>query len=391
MRGRSDAIGRTLAAWLIVALLLAACTPRGAGLGVPGTSSGLSGEIPIGAVWSLTGPGAAFGPQQRNAAALAVQGIHGTGFLGGATIGLRTEDDHSVPQDTVAAFEKLISRDHVVAILGPTLSTSARLADPVAQARQVPVLAVSNTADGIVEIGNFIFRDSLPESRVQASMVLTTQPKLGYERAAIIYAADDAFTMSGYEAFQRGLEASGVRLVATQAISTGDRDFERQLLALQELQPDAIFVSALTAEAAAIMRQARQLGISPEVQILGGNGLNSPQLVELAGSAADGAVSGAAWIWNAPTPGNRAFVKAYREQYGTDPDQFAAQAYAGVHLLATAIRSARSTDPRAIRDALAGLRDVDTVLGKFSFDVTRNPVQTPLVQIIRDGKPELFP
>jgi branched-chain amino acid transport system substrate-binding protein len=127
------------------------------------------------------------------------------------------------------------------------------------------------------------------------------------------------------------------------------------------------------------------------VQFLGGNGFNSPRLVELAGRAANGAVSGAAWIMNAPTPGNRAFVKAYREQYGSDPDQFAAQAYAGVHLLATAIKNARSRDPRAIRDALARLRNVDTVLGKFSFEETRDPLQRPLVQIIRDGKPELFP
>jgi branched-chain amino acid transport system substrate-binding protein len=176
-----------------------------------GGDSGLSGVIPIGAVWSLTGPGASFGPQQRNAAALAVEGVNGTGFLGHATIRLVVEDDQSAPPQAVAAFRKLIDRDHVVAILGPTLSTSARQADLVAQERQVPVLGVSNTADGIVEIGDYVFRDSLPESQVQPNMVRVTRRKLGYERVAIIYAPDDAFTMSGYQAFQQALEASGPR------------------------------------------------------------------------------------------------------------------------------------------------------------------------------------
>lgn len=379
-----------LALSLGVALSLAAC-----GLGpwlLPSEGdTGLSGEIPIGAVWSLTGPGASFGPQQQNAAALAVQGINGTSFLGDATLRLIVEDDHSLPRDAVAAFEKLIDRDHVVALLGPTLSTSAREADVLAQARRVPVLGVSNTADGIVEIGDFVFRDSPPESQVQPSMVRVTRRKLGYERVAILYAPDDAFTMSGYAAFRQALEDGGAQIVAAEPITTGQRSFERQLTAIRALQPDAIVLSTLTDEAAIIMRQARQMGIPRTVQFIGGNGLNSPRLLELAGSAADGALSGAAWILNAPTPGNRAFVKAYREHYGSDPDQFAAQAYAGVHLLATAIRNARSRDPVAIRDALARLRNVDTVLGKFSFDESRNPVQTPLVQIVRDGKAELFP
>jgi branched-chain amino acid transport system substrate-binding protein len=222
-------------------------------------------------------------------------------------------------------------------------------------------------------------------------MIRVTHTKLGYERAAIFYTPEDAFTRSGYEAFKQALESSGVQIVAVEPVAIGQTDFTRQLTAIRDLRPDAIVLSTLTAEAAAIMRQARELGISQDVQFLGGNGLNSPQLLDLAGSAANGAVSGAAWTYGAPTPGNRAFVKAYRDQYGADPDQFAAQAYAGVYLLATAIKHARSTDPRAIRDALAGLRNVDIVLGKFSFDENRNPVQTPLVQIIRDGKAELFP
>ena len=94
------------------------------------------------------------------------------------------------------------------------------------------------------------------------------------------------------------------------------------------------------------MVQGRQLGIPATVRFIGGNGLNSAQLAKLAGPAAEGAISGAAWFIGAETPGNQAFVKAYQEKYSNPPDQFAAQAYTGVYLLAYAIRDAGKVDER---------------------------------------------
>ena len=91
----------------------------------------------------------------------------------------------STKEGAIAAFEKLIKKDKVIAILGPTLSNSAKAADPIAQESKVVVLATSNTVAGVVEIGNFIFRDSLPESAVQPNTVKVTQDKLGYKKVAV--------------------------------------------------------------------------------------------------------------------------------------------------------------------------------------------------------------
>jgi branched-chain amino acid transport system substrate-binding protein len=126
------------------------------------------------------------------------------------------------------------------------------------------------------------------------------------------------------------------------------------------------------------------------VPFIGGNGFNSGQLSQLAGPAAEGAITGGAWFISNDTPGNAAFVKAYRDKYNSDPDQFAAQAYAGTYLLATAIKNAGSADSTAIRDALAKLQNIDTVLGKFSFSDGREPQHTPVVQIVKGGKFDLF-
>jgi len=119
------------------------------------------------------------------------------------------------------------------------------------------------------------------------------------------------------------------------------------------------------------------------VPFVGGDSFNTPGLMDQAGEVADGAISGTAWIASEDTPGNAAFVRTYRAQLGYEPDQFAAQAYTGVKLLALAIQRADSTDPKAIRDALAGLRNVDTVLGRFSFGADRAPRYPPVIQQVR--------
>src|SRR3712207_2700077 len=202
-----------------------------------------------------------------------------------------------------------------------------------------------------------------------------------------MYGNDDAFTKAGYDVFQQALQDAGIEILTTETFAKGDTDFTPQLTKIQSLSPDAIVVSALAEEAAGIMSQARQLGIT--VPFIGGNGFNSPKLAELAGPAAEGAISGAAWLVSAESPKNKAFVEAYRAKYGSDPDQFAAQAYDGVYLIATAIKNAGSTDRTAIRDALGQISGFEGVLGSFAFE-GREPRHPPVVQVVKDGKFELY-
>lgn len=380
---------RLVSLLLVAALLLAACGAQVATQPAP-APVGLSGKIAIGAVWSLTGAAAIYGPSQKQAAEMAVEEINKAGLLGKATIELITEDDRSTKEGAIAAFEKLINQDKVVAIFGPTLSNSAKAADPMAQEKKVVVLATSNTAAGIVEIGDFIFRDSLPEAAVIPNTIKVTKAGLGYKKVAVLYGDDDAFTKSGYDVFKAALDAEGIEILTTETFKKGDTDFSAQLTKIKALNPEAIVVSALAEEAAGIMSQGRQLGIPDSVHFIGGNGFNSPKLAQLAGAAAEGAISGAAWFINSNAPGNQDFVKAYNAKYGANPDQFAAQAYAAVYIMAGAIQRAGKAEGQAIRDALAQVKDADTVLGKFSFAASRDPVHTPVVQIVKNGKFELY-
>ena len=109
-------------------------------------------------------------------------------------------------------------------------------------------------------------------------------------------------------------------------------------------------------------------------------------LYEQTNGAAEGAISGSAWVAGRTTPGSAAFEKSYRARYGAAPDQFAAQAYAGVMLVYTALTRSGGAAGPALRDALAGLRKVPTVLGTFSFDASREPQYRAAVVQIRQGR-----
>lgn len=354
-------------------------------------ASGLPAEITIGAVHDLSGATALYGTAIQKGINLAVKQMNEQKFLGdGVTVKVAYEDAAGDPKQAIAAYEKLIANPDVVVILGPTLSSEAKSADPLAQEAGVPVIASSNTAAGITEIGDYIFRTSLPESAVIPNTIKVTKAALGLKKVAVMYGNDDAFTQSGYDVFKATLEAEGIEILTEETFAKGDTDFSAQLTKIQSLNPDAIVVSALAEEAANIMVQARTLGIPETIRFIGGNGFNSPKLAEIAGPAAEGAISGAAWNVASDVPASASFVKSFKAEYGANPDQFAAQAYTAAWVAALAIKNAGSIDHVSVRDELSQIRDFESPLGTFSFDSNRDPVHEPVVLTVKGGVFEVF-
>lgn len=353
--------------------------------GLVGTGTGESCEIeeavPVGAVLSLTGPAAQYGESQRNGLELAAQQLN---EQGGVTYELTIEDDQTDPRQGITVFEQFASQDDMSVIIGPTLSNTAMQTNPVAQEEEVPVLGISNTAAGVTDIGDYIFRNSLTENAVIPQTVAKAKEALGLEKVVVMYANDDAFTESGYEAFAAALEENGIEVAETITFSKSDTDFRALLTRARQHDPDAIVVSALIEAAIPLVTQARELGI--DVPIIGGNGFNSPALMEGAGEAAEGVVVGAAWNSASDNPLNQEFIDAYTEEFGSAPDQFAAQAYAGMNLIDTAVRAACSGEREDIKEQLGQLEDVPTVLGEFTMTETRDAEHPAVVQIVENGE-----
>jgi branched-chain amino acid transport system substrate-binding protein len=225
---------------------------------------------------------------------------------------------------------------------------------------------------------------SLTEGQVIPGALKRLQGKLGFKTAGVLYGNDDAFTQAGYNVMKSALDAMGVKIVGTQTFAKPDKDYNAQLTALKALNPDILMVSALAENAAGIVTQARQLGWNGP--IMGGNGLNSPAFIKNAGPAAEGTYVGTAWNKVSQDPANQAFLKLMQSK-GVDPDQFCAQAYTGVLVIAEAIKQTGGKGGRDdIKAGFAKVKDLATPLGKFSFLDNRDGNHEPSVQVVKDGK-----
>lgn len=355
------------------------------------SSYAYAAEIRIGVAEALTGPAAKYGVPIKNGFTLAAEEINKTGGINGNTIKLIMEDEQGKKEEAINVFKKFIFKDKVLAIFGPTLSNSAFAADPVANAAKTVVFGTSNTAEGITAIGTYVFRNSVAEADIIPKVISIAKKKLGLKKIAVIYGNDDAFTKSGYDVFKKAVEAEKLQVVAIETFAKGDIDFSAQLTKIKSLKPDAIICSALVEEAANIILQARKLGISQDIHFIGGNGFNSQILPEIAGKAAEGAISGSPWFLDDPNKKNQAFVKAYKQKFGSGPDQFAAQAYDALYIMAEGIKKVKLTgdinkDRNSLRDELAKVRNFSGVGGRFSFNVQRDAEQKGRVLIIKNKK-----
>lgn len=378
---------KTLALTGTLALILTACGDSGSGDAggegeLVGSGSGdscvIETPVPVGAVVSLTGAAASYGESQKKGLELALEQLT---EKGGVEYDLKIEDDATDPRQGITVFEQL-SEDRS-AIIGPTLSNGAFQAQPIAQEAGVPVVAISNTADGITAQGDYIFRVSLTEAQVIPQTVEVAKAEYGLEKVVVMYSNDDAFTESGYKVFASALEEQGVEVLDTLTFSKADTDFRALLTEAKGDQPDAIVVSGLIEAAIPLVTQARELGI--DVPIIGGNGFNNPKLMADAGEAAEGVVVGAAW--NSASEGelNTAFLADFEEKFGAQPDQFAAQAYVGLTAIDAAVRSGCSGERDAIKEGLAGLTDLETVLGTLSINADRDSEHPAVVQVVEGG------
>ncbi len=349
-------------------------------------TAAVNGDIKVGVAIGLSGAAKAYAESQRKGLLLSLQEINKAGGVDGKTIALDIKDTTSDKSQAVTVFQSLINDDKVVAILGPTLSAEASAADVEAQKASVPVIGMSNTGNGITEIGDYVFRDSLAEADAIPNTVKTIKDKLNVKTVAIMYAQNDKFSSDGYGVFKAELDKNGITIADTEIFNTADTDFSAQLTHIQGLSPapDAIIVSSLLGPAAKIIVKARQLGIT--TQIVGGNGFNTPLIIALTKTASEGIIFGGAYDCNNPDPVNQAFVDAYKAKYGDAPDQFAAQSYTALKILADAVHRAGSTDHKALRDALAATKDLPTPLGSFAFDANRNAKQQTYVIEIKGGK-----
>lgn len=368
-------------------ILLAACSGNGTVPASGDSSKNAGGPVSakIGVISYLSGPGAAYGEAITNGFNLALDEINKKGDV---KIELVIEDSAGKQEQALTVAQKLMSDDDIVGLLGPTLSTEMNVVGPEADLNGIPIMGTSTTAAGIPQIGDYVFRNSLPESLAIPAALEKAVAANDAKTVAILYGNDDLFTKSGYDTMKKEAENMGLDILTIETFQKGQSDYNAQLTKIKDLKPDLILASALYNEGAVIMDQARKMGI--DVPFVGGNGFNSPQVIEIAGDASEGLIVATPWFGEKDEPKVQEFVKKYEEKYGAKPDQFAAQAYDALYIMEEGLKNAGEADRDALRDALAEIKDLDGVLGKFSFDKVGDVVMEPTVLIIKEGKFQLF-
>ncbi len=370
---------------IIMLLLLAACGGNNTG-SETNTNEGSSNKDGVvsakfGVIAYLTGAGAAYGEAITNGLKLAQKDINA---LGEVNIELVIEDSAGKADQALNASQKIMSDDSITAIIGPTLSTEIFAVAPEADLNGIPIMGTSTTVDGIPEIGDYVFRNAVPESLAIPAAIEKAVERTGAKKVALIYGNDDALTKGGFDVMERTVKEMGLEITTIETYQDGQSDYNAQLTKIKNTNPDLILASALYNEGAVIMDQARKMGI--DIPFVGGNGFNSPQAIEIAGDAANGLIVATPYFGESTDPKIVKFNEDYEAEFGKKPDQFAAQAYDGLFIYADALKRAGSADREAFREALAETKDLEGILGKFSFDEVGDVIMNVTVLEIKDGK-----
>ncbi len=344
-----------------------------------------NGPIKIGEFASLNGSEAAFGRSSDNGTKLAVDQINEAGGVLGRKLELITEDNQSKEGESATAVKKLISVDHVVAILGEVASSRSLEAAPICQQSKIPQISPSSTNPKVTEVGNYIFRVCFIDPFQGKVMATFAAKDLKAKKVALLTDVGSTYSVGLADFFKKGFTDAGGQIVAEPKFTKDDKDFHAQLTTIKAASPDVIFVPGYYQQVSLIALQARELGIT--VPLIGGDGWEAPELIQgPAGKALEGCYFSTHFSPEQDSPKVKQFVADYQKRFGAVPDAMGALGYDSVLALVDAIKRAGSTDGAKIRDALATVKDLDGVTGKTTLDADRNAQKPAVIIAIKDGK-----
>lgn len=342
-------------------------------------------SIKLGEYASLTGKEAGFGQTSHHGVVLAVEEINTAGGVLGRKLELAVEDNQTKAGESATAVKKLISRDKVVALIGEVASGRSLEAAPVAQAAKIPMLAPAATNPKVTQVGNYIFRVCFIDPFQGTVMAKFAKDDLKAKRVAILSSVSNAYSLGLAKFFKETFVPAGGEIATEKNFSEGDKDFRAQLTAVKAANVDAIFVPSYYTEAALIVRQARDLGIT--APFFGGDGWEDEQLLSIGGEALNGCYYSTHFSAENTDAAVGKFVAKYKARWnGEVPGAFSALGYDAVYVLADAIKRAGTTDGPKLRDALAATKNFPGASGVTTLDKDRNASKAATIIAVKGGK-----
>jgi branched-chain amino acid transport system substrate-binding protein len=346
-------------------------------------------EIPIGFFAPITGPAAADGASAKNAVELGLKEVNDAGGIKGKKVNLIIYDDRLNPQEAVAIANKLIEKDKVVGVASGSYSGPTRVTAPIFQKAGIPMVAGYAVHPDVTwdskekKPNDFCFRNGFLGEVEGAAAAEFAVKNLKAKKISII-SMDNDFGRAISAGFAERSEKLGATILTKQMYKfPGEKDFRPFLTRIKEGNPDLIFAAGYYNEAASIVRQAKELGITS--QIMGEEGFDSPKFLEIAGPAAEGVIIATNLDRDDPRPLVQNFLKNYKKAYNEDADMVGASSYDAFMILVNAIGKA-GTDPKAIQKALLETKDYNGLTGKISRFVQGEVVKPVQIQVVKGGK-----
>lgn len=358
---------------------------------VTGCGDTASKDIKIGVVYELTGNTASFGTSAANGAKLAFKEINAKGGVLGKQIQLVVADNKSEASEATNAMTKVITQDKVVAVTGFTVSSNGIAASTVAEVSKIPFVAGATTNPKVTldektgKAKEYVFRACFIDpfqGIIGANFALNS---LKVKKAAIMTDNSSDYSKGLTQFFKDNFTKGGGQIIAEEAFLQKDQDFKAILTKIKAQNPDLIYLPAYYEEVGKIIKQAREMGIM--VPILGTDGWDSPRLSEIGGSQAlNNAYFTNFYSAEDTSPASKAFVDAYKKEYGQTPDSMAAMGYDAAYLLVDAIKRANSTESAKIREALAATKGFKSLSGDMDLSPNHDAIRSAVIIEMKDGK-----
>lgn len=374
--------GKLFAFVVIASLVLVACGGGGGG--------GAAEPIKIGGGFALTGAESALDLPAANGAKLAAKEINAAGGVLGRQIDLVIHDSQYKMDVTAQVAKQFVEQDKVVAVIGFTDTDSVLAAGPTIQAAGLPFITAGATSPKIpTQVGDKMFLACFGDN-VQAAVGAEFGAKNYGKNAYLLWDKGIEYTtlLAGY--FKARYTELGGSIVLEDSYEDAATDFSAQIAKVKALpqQPDFYFISAMPYNVGPVVKQFRDAGLTGP--IIGGDGYDTPDLVSVAGPAAENVFFTTHALMDASggTEGIKKFIAAYNKEYGRDPENaFAALGYDTMYLMADAIKRAGSTDAAAIKKALEETKGFPGITGSITFSPDAHVPQKGVTVIaIKDGK-----
>ncbi|HEX9916565.1 MAG TPA: ABC transporter substrate-binding protein, partial [candidate division Zixibacteria bacterium] len=237
----------------------------------------------LGEFGSLTGVTATFGKSTQRGIQMAVEEINKSGGINGKLVRVIVEDDQSKPEEAATVVKKLVNQDKVLIVLGEVASSRTLAGAPSCQEAGVPLITPASTNPKVTEVGDYVFRVCFIDPFQGEVMAKFARNTLKVSKAAILKDIKNDYSVGLAQFFTETFKSLGGIIVAKESYSEGDIEFRAQLTAIKARNPEVIFIPGYYTEVGLIARQARDLGIT--VPLIGGDGWDSPRLVEIGGKA----------------------------------------------------------------------------------------------------------